>query len=339
MSDYSKTYRVGLVGSGGIARAHGTACQALDGADLTAICDVSQEALDRYGEQFGVTNRYLDLDDMLEDANLDIAILCNWGAVHAETGIQIAKSRKVRAILCEKPFTNNAAEARQMVAAAEENGILLAEAFKFRHHPMHLKAKELADSGAIGDVLTIRSTFCSGGRGAGPEARKPEDNWRFNKAKGGGSVYDLACYCIHHARFIFGADPVRVFASSQPGLEVDDAMYILLVFPDDRTAQISVGFNSETAQYVEICGSGGMLRIEIAWNNENRSVDLEHRTPDGTELINFEPIHQFTNQLAHLCDCLETGQPHRIPPENSINQMRTIDAVFESAATGKAVEM
>ena len=59
----------------------------------------------------------------------------------------------------------------------------------------------------------------------------------------------------------------------------------------------------------------------------------------GTELINFEPIHQFTNQLAHLCDCLETGQPHRIPPENSINQMRTIDAIFESAATGKAVEM
>ena len=82
-----------------------------------------------------------------------------------------------------------------------------------------------------------------------------------------------------------------------------------------------------------------MLRIEIAWNNENQSVDLEHRTPDGTEFINFEPIHQFTNQLAHLCDCLETGQPHRIPPENSINQMRTIDAVFESAATGKAVEM
>ena len=69
MSNYSKTYRVGLVGSGGIARAHGTACQALDGADLSAICDVSQEALDRYGEQFGVTNRYLDLDDMLEDAN------------------------------------------------------------------------------------------------------------------------------------------------------------------------------------------------------------------------------------------------------------------------------
>ena len=81
MSNYSKTYRVGLVGSGGIARAHGTACQALDGADLTAICDVSQDALDRYGEQFGVPNRYLNLDEMLEDANLDIAIICNWGAV------------------------------------------------------------------------------------------------------------------------------------------------------------------------------------------------------------------------------------------------------------------
>ena len=105
-----------------------------------------------------------------------------------------------------------------MVAAAEENGILLAEAFKFRHHPMHLKAKELADSGAIGDVLTIRSTFCSGGSGAGPETRKPENNWRFNKAKGGGSVYDLACYCIHHARFMFGAGSGSGFCVLTAGL-------------------------------------------------------------------------------------------------------------------------
>ena len=341
MSDksFSQPYRVGIVGAGGIARAHGRACNAVECADLCAICDVSEDALNRYGDELSVSHRYLDLNKMLAAENLDIAIICNWGVYHAQTGIQIANSRQVKTILCEKPFTLTAAEAEQMVAAAKENGILIAEAFKFRHHPMHLKAKELIDAGEIGDVMTLRSTFCAGGGGGGPEQRKPESNWRFNKAKGGGSIYDLACYCIHHARFIFDADPIRVFAVSQPGIEVDDAAYLLLVFADRRTAQISVGFNAAGGQYAEICGTGGMLRIDRIWNNENHPVAIELQTKDGQQTIEFKATFQFAQQLEHLCDCLTTGKPHRIPPENSINQMRVIDAVLKSMATGKAVEL
>ncbi len=339
MSDKSAAlvYRIGIVGTGGIAKAHGRACDELECVELSAICDISEEALNRYAESFGVERLYRDLDQMLTSEELDIAIIANWGAFHAETGIQIAKSRRVKAILCEKPFTSNAAEAEQFVKAAISNGVLVAEAFKFRHHPMHLKAKELIDSGEIGDVKTIRSTFCTGGRGGGPETRPPERNWRFNKAKGGGSIYDLGCYCIHHARFVFDADPVSAFAIQQWGIEVDDAMYILLTFPGERTAQISIGFNSATAQYAEICGTKGMLRLDRIWNNENRPVSIEKQTVDGSESIEFAPVYQFANQLQHLCDCLTTGQPHRISPENSIHQMKVIDAVRESVKTGNVV--
>ena len=332
-------FRVGIVGTGGIARAHGGACQEAASAELCAICDVSEEALNRYGEAFEVSNRYLDLDEMLEKENLDIVSICTWGAYHAQNGIQIANSGKVKAILCEKPFTLNAAEASQMVNAAAKNGVLIAEAFKFRHHPMHLKAKELVDSGAIGDVMNIRSTFCTGGGGGGPETRKPENNWRFNKAKGGGSIYDLACYCIHHARFIFGTEPVQVFVAAQPGLEVDDGTYFLLVFPDNRIAQISTGFNAAGGQYAEISGTAGMLRLDKVWNNGNQPVTIESHTKDGYEVIHFEPTNQFALQLQHLCDCLETGQPHRISPESCVDQMKVIDAAFESIATGKTVSL
>ena len=339
MSDKSAApvYRIGIVGTGGIAKAHGRACDELECVELSAICDISEEALHRYAESFGVERLYRDLDQMLTSEELDIAIIANWGAFHAETGIQIAKSRRVKAILCEKPFTSTAAEAEQFVKAAISNGVLVAEAFKFRHHPMHLKAKELIDSGEIGDVKTIRSTFCTGGRGGGPETRPPERNWRFNKAKGGGSIYDLGCYCIHHARFVFDAEPVSAFAIQQWGIEVDDAMYILLTFPGERTAQISIGFNSATAQYAEICGTKGMLRLDRIWNNENRPVSIEKQTVDGSESIEFAPVYQFANQLQHLCDCLTTGQPHRISPENSIHQMKVIDAVRESVKTGNVV--
>ena len=338
MSDNSadRHYRVGIVGTGAIARHHGRACDELECVELCAICDISEEALNRYGEQFGVSRRYLKLDEMLLNEELDIAIICTWGAQHAETGIQIAQSQRVKAILCEKPFTSTAAEAEQLVSAAKENDVLIAEAFKFRHHPIHLKAKELVNSGAIGDVVTIRSTFCTGRGERGPEAMRPEQSWIFNKAKGGGSIFNVGCYCIHHARFIFDAEPTQVFAVQQRGFEVDDASAVLLVFPDDRTAQISVGHNIANSHYAEICGTKGMLRLDRVWSRVS-PLAIELRTIDGDRTIAFPPVDQFSNQLQHLCDCLTTGQPHRIPPEDSIKQMRVIDACFESIATGKMV--
>ncbi len=334
-------YQVGIVGTGGISRAHGGGLQQVACAELAAICDVHEGAVNNFGEQFGVdpANRYTSLDEMLQSEDLDIAIICTWGAFHAEVGIQISKSQRVKAILCEKPFTSTAAEAEAFVGAAQENGILVAEAFKFRHHPMHIKAKELVDSGAIGEFMTLRSTFCTGGGGGGPESRKPEANWRFNKAKGGGSIYDLACYNIHHARFMFGAEPIRVSGASQAGLEVDDASYLLLVFPNEKTAQISTGFNCAGGQYAEMTGLGGMLRIDAAWNNSGSQVKIALQNREGHQVIDIEPVNQFAKQLEHLCECLETGEPHRISPESCVNQMRVIDAAFEAMATGKTVEL
>ena len=135
------SYRVGLVGTGGIARAHGRACQQIAAAELVAVCDVSATQLVRYGEEFGVEARYTDLDAMLREAELDIAIICTWGAFHAETGIQICNSGRVKAVLCEKPFTQGAAQAAAFAAAGRKNRVLVAEAFKFRHHPMHLRGQ------------------------------------------------------------------------------------------------------------------------------------------------------------------------------------------------------
>ena len=135
------SYRVGIVGTGGIARAHGNACQQIEEAELVAIYDVSEEQLARYGEEFGVEAHYTDLDEMLKKEELDIVSICTWGCFHAEVGIQVCNSGQVRAVLCEKPFTQTAAEAEAFVKAAVDNGVLVAEAFKFRHHPMHLKAK------------------------------------------------------------------------------------------------------------------------------------------------------------------------------------------------------
>jgi len=138
---------------------------------------------------------------------------------------------------------------------------------------------------------------------------------------------------------VFGEEPERVFAAQQLGLETDDAASIVLVFAGGRTAQISVGFNAFSSQYAEISGHRGMLRLDQVWNNENRAVAIEHRTPSGVEVVEFPPCFQFALQLQHLCECLAEGREHRIAPEHSVAQMRVLDAVKESMETGRAVEL
>ncbi len=330
-------YRVALVGAGGIAGTHTRACALTGRADLVAVCDVSQAALDRYRERSPeVPATYLDLDRMLARESIDIAVICTWGAHHAAVGERLARSGKVRAILCEKPFTQTAREAERLVAAARAGGVLIVEAFKFRHHPLHLKARALIDAGRIGEPRVVRSTFCTG---RARVARTPESNWRYNRGRGGGSVYDLGCYNVHHARWIFGAEPVSVFASARSGIEVDDATHIQLLFPGGRVAQVSVAFDTCYSQEIEILGTSGSLRSDRAWNNENRPVWLECATAGHSERFHFEPVHQFQLQLEHLCEVLDGSAEPRIPAQNSVDQMRVIDAVYESAASGSVVTL
>jgi predicted dehydrogenase len=130
-----------------------------------------------------------------------------------------------------------------------------------------------------------------------------------------------------------------VYASGQFEGEIDVASSIVLTFPGERTAVISVAHNTWRAHDVEIGGTHGQLRLENPWNNEDQAVTLVQVTAEGTQSTVFEPVYQFGEQLRHLADCVRTGAPHRIPPDDSISQMQTIDAVFRSLRSGEAAHL
>jgi predicted dehydrogenase len=333
------TLRVAIVGAGGIARRHARACQEVDGVDLVAVCDLRPEAAERFGDEFGVPGRHASLEPLLAEERLDLAIVSTWGDSHAAVTTALARSGRVRGVLCEKPFSLTAAEAEAMQRAAAAHGVLLAEAFKFRHHPAHLKAAELIAAGCLGELSHVRSLFTTC---APPAARDPDLNWRFNRQRGGGAVYDLACYCTHHARWIMAADPLRVHAVGRWGERsgVDEYVAATLEFPGGRTAQWWVSFGDAPTQEVEVFGTRGRLRIDRAWNNEDQPTTLELVEGDGAaQRLDFPPVFQFSLQLEHMRDCLLTGQPHRIPTADSVAQMRALDAVHASLRSGAAVSL
>ncbi len=343
------TYKVGIVGAGENARDHGRACHSVEETELVAICDISEAALQRYGDEFGVSSRYTSLDEMLARESLDVVVVSTWGAHHAEVCNTVSHSGKVRAILVEKPISATAAECQGMIAAAAENGVLLAEAFKWRHTPQHLRLKEIIDSGRIGRVMSVQGTLSSPlVRFASPR------NWRYDRRRGGGSVYDTAGYLIHLARFVMGTEPHRVYAVGafdQDLADVEMSASILLQFPGDATAKLTSSYQYGYCQATEILGTRGWVRMDLPF--DQRSVrDQEfvekEELPAGievfmdnfdTEAYQFPPVNQFDLQIRYLCECLETSTAHRIPPEFSLGNMRAIDAVLESIQTGQPVDL
>ncbi len=127
-------------------------------------------------------------------------------------------------MLCEKPLSQTAADAEALIAACRNNGVLVAEGWKFRHHPQHLKAKQIIEGGGIGEVMHILSTFYDRF-----EDRRPNTS-RFISSVGGGAVRWMGCYNLHHALWIFGEEPERVYAAQMKGAEVEDAASVLLTF-------------------------------------------------------------------------------------------------------------
>ena len=329
-------YRVGIVGLGGISRVHARAVLDSPRTTLVAACDVSPEAVDSFLGEFELKCGYSDLGKLLQVEDLDIAIVCTWGPQHAPASNQISRSGSVRAILCEKPISQTETESRTMFETAAAHDVLLVEALKSLHHPVHLKAKSLLDDGAIGQLTGIRAVFTS----ARPlQHCTPAASWRYNRAKGGGIVYDLGCYVLHHARGLTGADPARVYATAFCGDEVEFQVSAVLDFPEDIVAQLTFSWRQFPSQYVEILGEQGEMRIDPAFNNESQQTGLQLRTQDSSECFEFEPQDPFLLQLEHLCDCIDGSIPHRIPPEVSIGNMRTIDAIHESINRGSAVTL
>jgi predicted dehydrogenase len=342
------TLRVGIIGTGENARDHGRACRRVPDAELVAICDVSEEALHRFGDEFAVSRRYSHLEDMLNENALDIVIVSTWGVYHAEVCCAVARSGKVRAILVEKPISATATECESMIVAARESGTLLTEGFTFRYDSQHLRVKEIVDSGRLGEVKSIHGTFSS------PLVTfAARSNWRFSRERGGSSVLDTASYLIHFARYLIGTEPKRVYAAGSylRDSDVDASAAIFLQFPANVTANLTSSYEYGYCQSTTVLCTRGWIRVDLPFDQRSArlvefvekedlpAIVTAYHDNFDTEVYQFASKNRFERQLDHLCQCLTTGKPPIISPEFSLGNMRVIDAVFASMRSGQLIDM
>ena len=233
-----------------------------------------------------------------------------------------------------------------MIAAAREHGVLLAEAFKWRHDPQHLRVQELIDAGRIGRVRAVHGAFTS------PLVRFADPtNWRYDPARGGGSIYDTAGYLVHFARWVAGAEPVRAYATASfaPGKDAELSAAIVLSFPDGAVAHLTSSYEYGYCQAMQVIGTNGWIGLDLPFDQrsvrEQEFVEKEdlpaivrvHHDSFDTEVYRFAPRNQFDLQLDHLCDAIDGTAAFRISPAFSLGNMRALDAIRTSIETGAPV--
>ena len=324
--------RWGLLATGGIAHTFARGVQASQTGAVVAVGSRTAASARHFAAEHGIpeTRAYGSYEALLADPEVDAVYISTPHPMHAEWTIKAARAGKH--ILCEKPLAMNHAEARAMVDAARQSGVLLMEAFMYRCHPQTARVVELIRSGALGEVKLVQASF--GFRGEyNPQSRL----WA--KELGGGAILDVGCYTVSMARLVAGAasgkafaDPVRVAGSViiDPVSGIDVCAAATLEFPDGVIGQVSCSFNVTLENVVRIHGTQASLLIPVPWvihPDGGVSEIILHRTGHDPEVIRSTAGPLYAVEADAFATAVRSGQLDAppMPTDDSLGNAAALD--------------
>jgi predicted dehydrogenase len=214
---------------------------------------------------------------------------------------------------------------------AERNGRLLMEAFMWRYHAQTEVLAGLVRDGAVGPVRHVRTVFSH-------TLPVESGDVRWDAELDGGALMDVGCYGVSAMRLLLG-EPLRVSAETVtggPGTGVDGRMAAVLRFPGDVLASLECAFDTVPRSALEVVGLDGTLLSEDPWHGA--APALTRIAPDGTrEAIPVEAVNAYAREVDELSAAIRGGAPPRLGRADAVGQARTIEALYRSAAEGRAV--
>jgi D-xylose 1-dehydrogenase (NADP+, D-xylono-1,5-lactone-forming) len=293
------------------------------GNELLGVASRHADRARSYAEQHQIPRWYDGYEAMLADEELDAVYIALPNALHGEWTQAALKAGKH--VLCEKPLTPTSAEAAELFDLAASNGLVLAEAFMYRHHPKTLRVRELLEEGAIGELRTIRCSFSF-------QVADPESDIRCSAKLAGGALRDVGCYCVSYSTFAAGAEPDEVHghAVSRQG-DVDEQFYATLVFPEGRVAQFDCALNIQLNLGATLIGSAGVIHVPMPWyaHLEPLSVYV-HRDGETTE-IETPGANAYSLEIEDLAATIRGEREQLVSPAETLRNLRVIERLRESA--------
>ena len=313
--------RWGILGPGRIASR--LMREADRGANFRIVAAGSR-SLDRateFASRFGIPRVHGSYEALLADPEVNAVYIGVPNSLHHPMTMQALAAGKH--VLCEKPYTRHPEQVVEAFDAADAAGLVLMEAFMWRHAPQARRFLELLPE--VGELQSIRATFSF--------VLTDTSDVRLDPGLDGGALIDVGCYCVSGSRLVAGADPSWVFgeqALTPSG--VDEAFSGMLRFQSGVVAEIVAGFTSNHRS-LEAIGSKGSLLMRDPWLGQQGGLELNGRD------VRVASADAYRLEVENISAAiLGNGQP-LLGRADALGQARTIESLYRSAESGAAVSL
>jgi D-xylose 1-dehydrogenase (NADP+, D-xylono-1,5-lactone-forming) len=315
--------RFGILGCARIVR------RAIAGALRTAPSAVWRGLASRnpattaaWAAEFGVPRTYESYEALIADPEIDAVYIPLPNDLHRPWALNAAAAGKH--VLCEKPLALDVDDARAIVDGCRRSGVVLMEAFMWRHHPRVAAARKMLAEGVIGELRLVKMDF---------SFRIDPTDWRLEPGRGPGALYDLGCYGINISRLFNGAEPKEVFARARylkPGVDMTLAME--LAFPGDVLSLLDASFECHDRNRFELTGTQGTIEFPGGVLPAEKATLVVHRGADR-EVIEFAAADQYAEMIECFCRSVAAGKLES-PAEDGLANMLAVEQVRNAAARG-----
>ena len=317
------TLRLGLLSTAAINRALLGGARVAEGVDVVAVASRDRERAEAYAAQHGLGRAHGSYEALLEDPEVDAVYVPLPNSMHVPWSIRALEAGKH--VLSEKPLTRRPEEAEAAFDAADRAGLVLAEAFMWRHHAQAQKLRELVAAETVGPLRMIRSAF-SFDIFAGDRA----GDVRLEAGLDGGALMDVGCYCVSAMRLLAG-EPEAVAAHQVLGGDgVDVRLSATLRFAGDVLGVLDCGFDMVPTAFLEVVGTKGSLFLGDPWHS--RSTRIEIRRPGGKEVVEVAPGDPYSAELIDFAAAVRGERPHPFGRADAVGQAQAIAALYDAAA-------
>lgn len=289
-----------------------------------------------WGEEFSVRRSYGSYAELLADPDIDAVYIPLPNELHRPWVIAAADAGKH--VLCEKPLALDAMEARAMVDHCRSRGVVLMEAFMWRHQPRTIELNRLVQSGLIGALRLIRGSF---------SFPIESGDWRLDPTRGGGALWDVGCYGVSTARYFARSEPEAVKAVAHFGSTgVDMTLVATLRFPCGALGVIDCSFEQPFRCVYELVGTKGVIEVPDAYLPPKSSAPLDRVRTTGSDSdassaadpfkeLNFEPADQYSAMVDAFATSISRGSLVE-PAEDGLAQMSALDQILASVQAPSA---
>ncbi|MGW5723196.1 Gfo/Idh/MocA family protein [Amycolatopsis sp. NPDC003865] len=316
--------RIGVLGAARIAPAALVKpASSHPAVSVTAVAARSRDRAQAFASRHRIQTAYGSYEELLADPDVDAVYNPLPNGLHGKWTRAALEAGKH--VLCEKPFTANADEAREIAALASASDRVVMEAFHYRYHPLALRVEEIVASGELGTLQRVETALCF------PLPKFSDIRYDYGLA--GGATMDAGCYAVHMARIFGGETPSVVSASARlRSPRVDRAMTAELRFPSGHTGRVTCSMWSSSLLKIsaKVIGSRGSVSVfnplmPQAYHRFTVRIDGARRTEKFPRRATYEyQLDAFAAAVLH-------GEPVKTSPSDAVETMTVIDEIYRAA--------